>query len=360
MIIIAKTTESEQLLASQCSYLYTQLISLLTGGINKELKKRANRDIYHLVAGTEKYFDALIPAMDSEPEFLLNAVQCLPLDAKIRASVGQVLNGKPVPELFYAVLIAGGRLINVVRPKEHALYPADLHLIFNFVRASSGLKASESWTPLCLPNFNDTGYLHAHISFVDGEDVCLLLISTVGKRAGCLVSLVSRISPHHHQKGTQPAFYALQSCSEYIRNQLGATGCLAAIKQSLREGHYVLPSINVPSLLHFLYKSNSTSQFTSPAYTAPYHTPAEQLRLFRLYQMVHQQARQLSAAMNIYMHTGSTECILAWICDGFELYATFSPLTSKTEAIRACNALLQWIKDEESRLFLLSVPVVSN
>lgn len=35
VIIIAKTTESEQLLAMQCSYLYTQLISLLTGGINK-------------------------------------------------------------------------------------------------------------------------------------------------------------------------------------------------------------------------------------------------------------------------------------------------------------------------------------
>ncbi len=79
--------------------------------------------------------------------------------------------------------------------------------------------------------------------------------------------------------------------------------------------------------------------------------------------------------MNIYMHTEQTESILAWICDGFEvsgtrgpnlnltlsqLYATFGPLTTKTDAIRACNALLQWIKDEESRLFLLSVPVVSN
>lgn len=245
----------------QCSYLYTQLISLLTGGINKELKKRPNRDIFHLVAGTEKYFDALIPAMDSEPEFLLNAVQCLPLDAKLRASVGRILSGRSTPELFYAVLIARGRLINVVRPKvcsavcvhsiallffscstlkEHALYPADLHLIFNFVRASSaGLRSSESWTPLCLPNFNDSGYLHAHISFMDGQDVCLLLITTVG---------------------TQPAFYALQECAGYIRHELISTRSLEAIQESLREGHYVLPSINIPCLLHFLYKSNSTSQ----------------------------------------------------------------------------------------------------
>lgn len=58
------------------------------------------------------------------------------------------------------------------------------------------------------------------------------------------------------------------------------------------------------------------------------------MRLFRLYQLVHQvntknasvcasaqscvalqQARQLSAPMNIYMHTASTECILSWVCE---------------------------------------------
>ncbi len=337
VIIIAETTESEQLLASQCSYLYTQLISLLTGGINKELKKRPNRDIFHLVAGTEKYFDALIPAMDREPEFLLNAVHCLPLDPDVRASVGNILNVKQVPELFYALLIARGRLINVVRPKAHALFPADLHLIFNFVRASSGgLRTSESWTPLCLPNFNDTGYLHAHIAFVDQEQVCLLLLSTTG---------------------TQQSFYALQQCSASIQEQLRSSQALSQIQHSLTEGEYVLPSVGIPSLLHFVYKSNSTAQFTSPAYTAPYNTEAEQMRLFRLYQLVHQQARQLTAPMNIFIHTTESESILAWSCAGFELFATFSPLTSKSEAIKACNALLLWIKQNEARLFILSSPV---
>ena len=340
IIIIAKTTESEQLLAAQCSYLYTQLISLLTGGINKELKKRANRDIYHLVAGTEKYFDALIPAMDSEPEFLLNAVHCLKLEPEIRNSIGSILNVKQVPELFYAVLIAKGRLINVVRPKAHALFPADLHLIFNFVRASSGgLRSSESWTPICLPNFNDSGYLHAHIAFVDQEDVCLLLISTMG---------------------TQQAFYALQQCSTAIQKELASSGALGHIQLSLQEGEYVLPSINIPNLLHFLYKSNSTSQFTRPAYTAPYNTEGEQTRLFRLYQLVHQKVRQLPTPMNVYLHTTDSESILCWTCAGFELFATFGPLTTKSDAIRACNALLLWVKEEESKLFILSSPVSEN
>lgn len=38
-------------------------------------------------------------------------------------------------------------------------------------------RASESWTPLCLPKFNDSGFLHAYVCFV-AADVCLLLIST--------------------------------------------------------------------------------------------------------------------------------------------------------------------------------------
>ena len=119
----------------------------------------------------------------------------------------------------------------------------------------------------------------------------------------------------------------------------------------------MLPSINIPNLLHFLYKSNSTSQFTRPAYTAPYNTQQEQLRLFRLYQLVHQKARQLTSPMNIYLHTTDFESILCWTCAGFELFATFSPLTSKSDAIRACNSLLLWVKAEESRLFILSSPV---
>ena len=83
-------------MVAQCSYLYTQLISLLTGGVNNELKKRANRDLYHLVAGTEKYFDALVTAMDREPEFLLNAVHCLKLEPEVRNNIGSILNVKEV------------------------------------------------------------------------------------------------------------------------------------------------------------------------------------------------------------------------------------------------------------------------
>ena len=81
------------------------------------------------------------------------------------------------------------------------------------------------------------------------------------------------------------------------------------------------------------------------------------MRLFRLYQLVHQKARILPTPMNIFLYTTDSESILCWTCAGFELFATFGPLVSKGDAIKACNSLLTWVKQEESRLFILSSPV---
>eukprot|EP01137_Pigoraptor_chileana_P018321 Opistho-2@6320 len=76
-------------------------------------------------------------------------------------------------------MVARDQLITLLRPKQHSLHPADLHLVFNLVHASSSFTAGESWTPLCLPRFNSKGFLHAHVSYLDNDNiVCLLLICT--------------------------------------------------------------------------------------------------------------------------------------------------------------------------------------
>ena len=55
----------------------------------------------------------------------------------------------------------------------------DIHMIFNLVDASTSFQATETWTPICLPKFNDTGFLHAYVCYLPGDsNACLLLIST--------------------------------------------------------------------------------------------------------------------------------------------------------------------------------------
>ena len=45
--------------------------------------------------------------------------------------------------------------------------------------ASTSFKSAESWTPICLPKFNDSGFLHAYVSYLpENSPACLLLFST--------------------------------------------------------------------------------------------------------------------------------------------------------------------------------------
>lgn len=48
----------------------------------------------------------------------------------------------------------------------------------NFVNSGTGFKSSETWTPICLPKFEESGFLHAYVNFID-TDLCLMLISTL-------------------------------------------------------------------------------------------------------------------------------------------------------------------------------------
>ena len=59
------------------------------------------------------------------------------------------------------------------------IFAPDIHLIFNLVDSSMSFRSAESWTPICLPKFNDTGFLHAYVSFLpNNSPACLLLLST--------------------------------------------------------------------------------------------------------------------------------------------------------------------------------------
>ena len=53
------------------------------------------------------------------------------------------------------------------------------------VNSSTSFKsAPESWMPICLPKFNDKGFLHAYVSYITptypgpASDLCLVLVSS--------------------------------------------------------------------------------------------------------------------------------------------------------------------------------------
>ena len=58
----------------------------------------------------------------------------------------------------------------------------------------SSIRSAESWMPICLPKFNDTGFLHAYVSYLPNDSpACLLLISTDKEKFFALQEVQKRI-----------------------------------------------------------------------------------------------------------------------------------------------------------------------
>lgn len=333
LVTVCSAQDSKAQLVLQLTYVYHQILSVLTfTQLTKIFEQRRNYDLRKHLSGTEKFLDNLLDLMSRDPSFLLQAVRCLPLSNTVRDTIGQSLQSAKDKDLVFAILVVDNQLVTMVRPKKFSLHPSDLHLIFNLVSASTAFHTYESWAPICLPRFDNSGYLYGHISYLNDESpACLLLFST-----------------------DRNAFFALSECKKKIMERLEKYKCLEPLAKAAENGNYSITQVRIPELWHFVYKSRSTAQFTSPQIGHPYTTEAEKERLFAIYLYLHHRIHSSSRPLKILCYSTNTEMVLGWVTSGFELYATFSPLTTKALAINAVNRLLRWIKKEEDVLFIIN------
>jgi len=334
LIAVACTGEPVTHLFSQLEYTYAHIISILTNHSILKIKSRPKFDLRNLLGGTDKILDCLMKTMDNDPSFMLHSIFCLRMPSVARNLLANILYNVHPPDLLFSFLISDHQLVSLIRPKKYVIKPQDLHLVMNFVNSSSAFKISESWTPICLPNFNENAFLHSYVCYLT-TDLFLVLMSTKPE-----------------------SFYKLSECKNSIWKEVTSNPeIIDPLNAALRNPTYSVSDIEIPSLLHFLYKAQSTSQFTAPKFEPPYDTPKERKRLLRLYQHVNHRVTSLGRPHKVYYLTTQTETIVSWVTSGFELYATFGPLESKPVAIKACNQLLRWIKVEENNLFILNSPV---
>lgn len=107
-------------------------------------------------------------------------MRILPLSSAIRDSITAAIQTAcaKIKNLVFAVMLANGRLITLVRMKKYFLHPSDLRLMFNLIECSENFKTAENWTPICLPKFDANGFLYAHVSYLSDDcQACLLLLS---------------------------------------------------------------------------------------------------------------------------------------------------------------------------------------
>ncbi|KAF2630014.1 DUF254-domain-containing protein [Macroventuria anomochaeta] len=174
LVAITRLPESDSQLRTQLEALYMQILSTLTlPSMERMFAARANYDLRRPLQGTETLLSALADGFTrGSPSTLLSALECLKLRKSHRNTINNTLLKTRSENLLYGLIVASGKLVSVVRPKKHSLHPGDLHLIFNMLFEAGSVKAGggENWIPLCLPGFNNTGYLYMYVSFLNLEN----------------------------------------------------------------------------------------------------------------------------------------------------------------------------------------------
>ncbi|KAI9366215.1 vacuolar fusion protein MON1 [Pilaira anomala] len=332
-VSVSRTGESESQLRDQMVCLHNQILSVLTSvQLTKIFEQRVNFDLRRLLGGTEVFLDSLSTLFNNDHSFMLSGLQCLRLNRTIRDQAGGILTDGKVKNLLYAMVVADGKLVTLLRPRKHSLHPSDLHLLFNMLTGSTTFHTAESWTPLCLPKFNSRGFLHAYICYIE-PGISIVVIST--------------------DKGN---FFEISEWKTKLVEEMEKTKVLENIKEA-SDKLYMVEEIQIPSLLHFMYKSKVHVQFTTPGFSGPYVHDASRRRLFRLYQHVHDRMHSRARPLKLYYVNSDQEILLGWITSSFELYVVFPSNTPKPLIISSSNQLLRWIKKNEENLFILNSPV---
>ncbi len=174
LVAISRLPENDVQLRVQLEALYMQILSTLTlPTLTQLFSNRPSTDLRRPLQGTEPLLSALADTFTrGSPPTLLSALECLKLRKSQRDVIDNTLLQKRCVSILYGLIVAGGRLVSVVRPRRHSLHPSDLQLIFNMLFEADGVKAGggENWIPLCLPGFNKNGYLYMYVSFMESHD----------------------------------------------------------------------------------------------------------------------------------------------------------------------------------------------
>ena len=68
---------------------------------------------------------------------------------------------------LFGVLLTQTAIVAVAhQSRAHVIHPHDLLLLVNLVRSNESFRQAETFTPVCLPHFNPTAFLHAYVQYL--------------------------------------------------------------------------------------------------------------------------------------------------------------------------------------------------
>lgn len=367
LVCISCTEESYEGLRGQLELMYGQLLLILTKSVNKCFEKNPRFDMATLLGGTDAVFLSLIHAFSWNPATFLHAYTCLPLAQSARQAASAVLQDIADSGVLFALLMCEHKVISLVGAQKATLHPDDILLLANFILSSGSFRTSESFVPICLPRYNPMAYLHAYVHFFD-EHTYVTLLTT-----------------------RSDAFYDLKDSRAHIQNALLKSNVLIEVQRSLHENALRVedlptnPSSQSASpppessqdissqslssemaiggpggLWHFIYKSIYLDQFVSSEFPSPISNKKQKKGLYKAYQKLYASMHDKATGPHKTQFRRDEDYVLfCWITQDFELYAAFNPLADKTQAIKMCNRVCQWVRDLENEIFVYGESTLS-
>jgi hypothetical protein len=351
---ISRLGENDAQLRSQLDALYMQILSTLTLPTLKHIfVNRPSTDLRKPLQGTESLLSSLADSFTKgSPSALLGALECLRLRKSQRHTINNIFLKSRTEKLLYGLIVAGGKLVSVIRPRRHSLHPSDLQLIFNMLFESGGVQAGggENWIPLCLPAFNNNGYLYMYVSFFDkdSEGISQQPAEERSEVPEEEIAIIL-ISPD------KESFFELKEMRDKLAHQLAKQGSLAVIRAAARAGRPKITSIAPGSQIsHFLYKSRANVQFCMSTFEPAFSDGVvARRRLMTLYHQLHASVHARHSHLKVLHSVGDDASSLAWVTPVFEFYCVTGPNVSRAVMTQGANKIIQWAKKEEERLFII-------
>ena len=66
----------------------------------------------------------------------------------------------------FGVLLTQDAIVAVAHTKAHMLHPHDLLLLANLIRSNDSFRQAQTFTPICLPHFDSSAFLHAYVQYL--------------------------------------------------------------------------------------------------------------------------------------------------------------------------------------------------
>ncbi|WIA40971.1 hypothetical protein OEZ86_004619 [Tetradesmus obliquus] len=169
LVAVSSRGEAPAALRRQLQLLYQSILMVVTGGIEKLLQRSAGYDLQQLLAGSKPSLSALTSAFSDCPGWMLGSVEPAAATAADRQAAAAALStAVKTGEALYGVLLVGRRLLAAAAGKgPPPLNVFDLLLLVNFANSNESLRHSETFVPVCLPNFQPNAFLHAYITNIE-------------------------------------------------------------------------------------------------------------------------------------------------------------------------------------------------